>query len=96
MPIYEYRCPQCRVFEVIRPMGGAADFESCPRCEQPARRKMSAPNLSRTGTAAFGLIDSTQHSAWEPRVVTGQLPSSGTQKIQPYTSNPLHKKLPRP
>jgi putative FmdB family regulatory protein len=96
MPVYEYRCQQCPVFEVIRPMASVADVESCPQCGGPARRKISAANLSRTSSAAFRLLDSTQRSAAEPTVVSGQLPPSGTKRVQPFTSNPLHRKLPRP
>ena len=96
MPIYEYFCPQCAAFEVIRPMGAASELQSCPECGQPARRKISAPHLSRTGTAAFQLIDSTHRSASEPQVVNGALPSTGARRAQPYSSNPLHRKLPRP
>ena len=96
MPIYEYSCPQCAAFEVIRPMEAAADVQTCPSCGQEARRKISAPHLSRTGTAAFQLIDSTHRSASEPQVVTGTLPSANSGRTSPYSSNPLHQKLPRP
>lgn len=57
---------------------------------------MSVPNLSKAGTSAFQLIDSSERSASEPQVVTGALPSKSRRKSQPYTSNPLHRKLPRP
>ncbi|MHA7276401.1 FmdB family zinc ribbon protein [Arthrobacter sp. Hz1] len=96
MPIYEYRCPGCSTFEVISPMGATPDLQSCPACGQAARRKISAPNLSKAGSAAFQLIDSTRRSAAEPGVVSGALPSASSRKRQLYTSNPLHSKLPRP
>ncbi|WP_104164522.1 FmdB family zinc ribbon protein [Arthrobacter sp. SX1312] len=96
MPIYEYRCPRCEVYEVIRGMGEAPAEDACPTCGQPARRKISAPHVSRTGTPAFQLIDSTMRSASDPRVVSGALPSTGTNAGPPYSSNPLHQKLPRP
>ncbi|MHA7155663.1 FmdB family zinc ribbon protein [Arthrobacter sp. TMN-50] len=96
MPIYEYRCPDCSIFEVISPMGAASDLRPCPACGQAARRKISAPNLSKTGSAAFQLIDSTQRSASEPPIVSGALPGRSTRQSQRYTSNPLHSKLPRP
>jgi putative FmdB family regulatory protein len=33
MPIYEYRCPQCRhLFEAIRPMGDDGSELDCPEC----------------------------------------------------------------
>ena len=96
MPIYEYRCPACSIFEVISPMGAASDLQSCPTCGHLARRKMSVPNLSKTGSAAFQLIDSSERSASEPQVVSGALPGNPKRPRQPFTSNPLHSKLPRP
>lgn len=96
MPIYEYRCPNCAIFEVILPLGAAEETQTCPTCRQTARRKISAPNLSKTGTSAFKLIESTVRSASEPQVVAGSLPPAGRRKTQPYSSNPLHRKLPRP
>ncbi|SDI40367.1 putative regulatory protein, FmdB family [Arthrobacter subterraneus] len=94
MPIYEYVCPQCDVFEVIQRMGTASEVDACPACGKPVRRKISAPHLAGTGAAAFKLIDSAERSASEPEVVSGALPSTGSRKTQPYSFNPLHKKLP--
>lgn len=96
MPIYEYRCPRCDVYEIIRGMGAAPAEDTCPTCGQAARRKISAPHVARTGTAAFRLIDSTERSASEPRVVSGGIPPSGRGAAPIYSSNPLHQKLPRP
>jgi hypothetical protein len=55
---------------------------------------MSAPHLSRAGSAEFRLIDDSKRSAHEPPVVTA-LPGKGRTRPA-YTSNPLHQKLPRP
>ena len=96
MPIYEYRCTRCEVYEITRAMGAAPAEDTCPTCGQPSRRKISAPHVPRTGTAAFQLIDSTARSASEPHVVSGALPSTGKGAAPIYTTNPLHKKLPRP
>ena len=96
MPIYEYRCPACSIFEVISPMGASSELQPCPTCGQASQRKISVPNLSKTSSAAFQLIDSTHRSASEPQVVSGSLPGGAPRRSQPYTSNPLHHKLPRP
>lgn len=96
MPIYEYRCTRCSIFEMIHPMGAAPDFEPCPTCRAPSTRKISAPNFSHAGSNAARLIDSTIQSASEPQVIKSQLPAGGRRKSQAYTSNPLHQKLPRP
>jgi putative FmdB family regulatory protein len=94
MPIYEYRCPECSVFELICGMGEAPDSTRCPSCGATSPRKMSAPHLSRAGSAEFRLIDDSKRSAHEPPVVTA-LPGKGRTRPA-YTSNPLHQKLPRP
>lgn len=95
MPIYEFKCASCRAFEAVFQMGSAPDVLGCPECGRPAKRRITAPKLSRTGTSAFRLIDQSKRSAHEPEVVTG-LPASGSKKVQPYTGNPLHRNLPRP
>ncbi|MCG2620911.1 zinc ribbon domain-containing protein [Arthrobacter sp. I2-34] len=71
------------------------DSVPCPTCQSPSRRKISAPRLSIAGSAGFKLIDSTKRSAYEPQVVSSP-PATGRRKVQTYTDNPLHKKLPRP
>lgn len=95
MATYEYRCTDGSVFEASHPIGEAPDILSCPLCGEPSRRVFSAPHLSRTGSAAFRLIDSTRRSAAEPEVVDSRIPGS-PRRAQPHTSNPLHRKLPRP
>ncbi len=95
MPIYEYLCPNCSTFEVIGRMGTAADSVDCPQCHSNSRRRITAPNLSRVGTAAFQLIDSANRSAHEPTVVQSPRPGGRVGATQSITSNPLHRKLPR-
>ncbi len=96
MPIYEYRCPRCDVYEIIRALGAAPDAEDCPTCGQPARRLISAPHLSRTNTPSSRLIDAAERSATEPDVITGGIPPSRVRSTPTYSSNPLSRKLPRP
>ncbi|MFO7690121.1 MAG: zinc ribbon domain-containing protein [Cryobacterium sp.] len=96
MPLYEYTCPDCSPFELLLPMGSAPAVTACPACAGDARRRMSAPNLSRAGSATFQLIDSANRSAHEPTVVESRLPGVRTGQSQRFTTNPLHQKLPRP
>ncbi|WP_255408467.1 zinc ribbon domain-containing protein [Cryobacterium sp. N22] len=96
VPIYEFRCDVCARFEQTHPMGSAPDTVDCPTCRAPARRLMSAPHLSAVGSAAFGLIDSTARSAFEPEVVESALPGRRSGAGAQFTANPLHRKLPRP
>jgi hypothetical protein len=83
------------VFEENHAMASVPDTVSCPNCQSPSRRLISVPKLSIAGSAAFKLVDSTKRSAHEPEVVSS-LPAQGQRKVQAYTANPLHKKLPRP
>lgn len=95
MAAYEYRCSDGSLFEASHPIGKAPDTQPCPSCGEPSRRVFSAPHLSRAGSPAFRLIDSADRSSFEPEVVTNRIPGT-PRRVQPYTSNPLHRKLPRP
>ncbi|UWX97430.1 zinc ribbon domain-containing protein [Arthrobacter zhaoxinii] len=103
MPLYAYRCAArgsagftCADFEVQLAMGSAPASLPCPVCGAPARRRFTAPNLSRASSSAYRLIESTQRSAAEPAVVRSPDPLSGTRPAGNITTNPLHRKLPRP
>ncbi|MDD1477709.1 FmdB family zinc ribbon protein [Arthrobacter sp. H16F315] len=96
MATYEYRCPSHEVlFESHHPIGEAPETAACPTCGGVSRRVISRPYLSQSGSAAFKLIDTTVRSAAEPQVVNSRIPGA-PKRVQPYTSNPLHQKLPRP
>lgn len=96
MPIYEYRCADCADFELLLPIGTAPNVAACPTCQGDARRRITAPHLSRTGSSTYQLIDAANRSAHEPDVVDSTKPGVRTGKTQRYTTNPLHQKLPRP
>jgi putative FmdB family regulatory protein len=92
---YEYRCAEGSLFEASHPLGHAPETMPCPSCGGPAHRRISPPHLSRTGSSAFRLIDATERSAAEPEVVDSTIPGT-PRRVQKYSSNPLHRKLPRP
>ncbi|MDK1359873.1 zinc ribbon domain-containing protein [Arthrobacter sp. zg-Y1219] len=108
MPLYAYRCPDCSDhpagsdFEASLAMGEAPGSLPCPVCGAPAPRRFTAPHLSRAYSSAYRLIESTQRSAAEPAVVRS--PADGPRPAGPrpggrrgnITTNPLHRKLPRP
>ncbi len=96
MPIYEYRCPECAIFDLVFAMRSVPDTVGCPTCTAIARRRMSAPRFSRTRSPAFRLIEAAERSASEPEVVNSPAPGRGSGSGLKYTSNPLHQKLPRP
>ncbi|WP_396656525.1 FmdB family zinc ribbon protein [Microbacterium sp.] len=95
MPRYDFRCGCSAEFTATYPMSAVPEVADCPRCGERARRRLTAPHLSRTGSAAFGLIDRAARSAHEPEVVSGSLPGRRRRPGTPVTSNPLHAKLPR-
>ncbi|MGE2836810.1 zinc ribbon domain-containing protein [Mycobacterium sp. SMC-4] len=69
------------------------DVVECPDCGGPARRMMAAPHLGAKGGAAMALHDATRATADRPAVVNAPPP---TTRARPVSTNPLHRKLPRP
>ncbi|KDE99535.1 hypothetical protein Y900_011435 [Mycolicibacterium aromaticivorans JS19b1 = JCM 16368] len=95
MPTYQFRCPGgCPDFSAIYPMADVPGQDACPRCAAPARRLFGAPALGVGRTAAMQLQDRTRASAEHPDVVQ-RLPGAGRRNT-PVTTNPLHRRLPRP
>jgi putative FmdB family regulatory protein len=42
MPIYEYRCPDCRSsFELLRPMTQSGEAAVCPKCGHTSTKAIS-------------------------------------------------------
>ncbi|WP_422743364.1 zinc ribbon domain-containing protein [Mycobacterium sp. WMMD1722] len=68
------------------------DAIECPTCGGPARRMMAAPHL---GGAAMALQDATRATADRPAVVSSP-PPAGSAVRRRVSTNPLHRKLPRP
>src|SRR5215467_8572052 len=97
MPIYEYRCDQHGVFEIIRPLSMARESATCLVCGSEARRVFSVP-MVRTGsrTALLAAMDHSEKSRDEPEVVTS-VPSTGTRRRTPvHPLTPTLRRLPRP
>lgn len=93
MPHYSFRCAEGCTFDVSYSMADVPSATTCPACGGAARRRVSAPYLSRAGDSAYQLIDRTARSAHEPEVVS-RLPAVGAPPRR-ITTNPLHSKLPR-
>jgi len=77
MPLYDYSCPACGVFEKWQPAARAGDPVACPGCGAEARRRYTPPNVVRTPVPVARAIERSERSAYEPRVVTRQ-PGSGS------------------
>ncbi|CAM3064611.1 zinc ribbon domain-containing protein [Prescottella defluvii] len=95
IPLYQFRCAQCGPFDRHFPMATVPDSANCPECESDGRRQITGPRLGRGGSTPMRLLDATARSASEPTVVTGPGPG-GRRAPQKTTTNPLHRKLPRP
>lgn len=49
MPLYEFRCDDCGIFDLWRSMSESMALAHCPDCEAPAKRIFSPPAvLSRS------------------------------------------------
>jgi len=52
LPLYEYECPKCGTFELVRKFADAP-LESCPTCAQPVEKLASAPAIQFKGTGWY-------------------------------------------
>ena len=52
MPLYEYECPKCGTFELVRRFSDAP-LESCPTCARPVEKLVSAPAIQFKGTGWY-------------------------------------------
>ncbi len=65
MPLYDFRCETCGIFEQSRSIQTANDLMLCPTCNTVAKRLISAVGILKTPTQ---LSKRVEQSA-EPRVV---------------------------
>ena len=65
MPLYDFRCETCGVFEQSRSMQTANEPMFCPNCQSVAKRLISAVGILKTPSQ---LSKRVEQSA-EPRVV---------------------------
>jgi putative FmdB family regulatory protein len=93
MPSYEYTCGDCGPFTVRRAMQDVTPTLACPACDLPARRVYTAPNTHRTAPSLRRALDAEEASRHEPRVVESIPARAGRRNV---TTNPLHRRLPRP
>lgn len=97
MAVYEYRCDQDGVFEIMRPLGTAPAAVACPVCNREAPRIVSAPMILSTGRSAWSsAIERAEKTRYEPEVVTS-VPAAGAKRrtrVVPLT--PTLAGLPRP
>ncbi|MFA5958639.1 FmdB family zinc ribbon protein [Hyphomicrobium sp.] len=78
MPIYDYDCPSCGTFAVLRSM---AEFElphDCPGCGSEAERViLTAPAISGMSRARRVAAETNERSSHEPRKSASHAPGCG-------------------
>lgn len=94
MVTYAYRCALDGPFDLRAPMGQAPPRATCPACADDAPRAYVAPRLGSGRGDLVRAIDRAEASADRPEVVS-RLPAAG-RRGAPSTTNPLHRRLPRP
>ncbi|MCG6927077.1 MAG: zinc ribbon domain-containing protein [Acidobacteria bacterium] len=52
MPLYEYECPSCGVFERVQKFSDPI-LTTCPRCQKPVEKLLSAPAIQFKGTGWY-------------------------------------------
>lgn len=65
MPLYDFRCDTCGIFEQSRSIMQASDPMFCPTCQNIAKRLISAVGVLKTPTKLSKRIEQSA----EPRVV---------------------------
>lgn len=70
MPVYQYDCADCGVFEARRPMSQWQRLASCPSCGSSRPRLISAPHIRGDRSAShFKVEERNERSAFEPKLV---------------------------
>ncbi|WHU45294.1 zinc ribbon domain-containing protein [Gordonia sp. L191] len=95
MPTYVFRCDRrCATVERHYSMAAVPEAIDCPDCGDAAPRRVRAPALGAGASTAMRLQDATRSSAETPAVVSS-VPSAARRRT-PVSTNPLHRRLPRP
>ncbi len=69
MPVYEFLCEDCGLFEQRRSFAEAGDSMTCPSCNEEARRIYSMPATKNVPAALSNAMNRVEKSAHEPEVV---------------------------
>jgi putative FmdB family regulatory protein len=97
MALYEYRCEQDGVFEIMRPLGAAPPWVACAVCGSQAVRAISVPRIvSGTRTAWMVAMDQSHKSRYEPEVVSALPPAGAPSRSRTLQMTPALRRLPRP
>jgi len=70
VPLYEYQCPKCGVFEIIRKFSDEP-LTVCPTCGSEIQKLMSAPAIQFKGTGWY-ITDYARKSTGDGKSGQGQ------------------------
>lgn len=79
MPIYEYECSQCGVFEVMQKMSDSP-LKSCEKCGSSVSKKMSLTQFSLKGTGWYSTDYKKSSSASGSSAGSAACGTSGAEK----------------
>lgn len=68
MPVYEYHCHECGVFDQLRPLSEHKAPAHCPQCGQSSARVISLPRLSVISRHQRKAHETNERSQHEPKV----------------------------
>ena len=69
MPLYEYECPRCGLFERMQKFSDPI-LTACPTCEKPVEKLVSAPAIQFKGTGWYVTDYSGKSSGGKDRDAT--------------------------
>jgi putative FmdB family regulatory protein len=73
MPIYEYKCPKCRVVEVMQSIKDAP-LKKCPNCKSKVERMISSTSFVLKGTGWYA----TDYAKKSPAAAESSSATNGT------------------
>jgi putative FmdB family regulatory protein len=68
MPTYDFKCADCGVFSVLKPIAQRAAPQPCPGCGRIAERVLEAPRLALMPQAGRHAAAVNEKSRHEPRL----------------------------
>ncbi len=68
MPLYEFECEECGVFEMFRSVSEASSPAACPECKGEAARVWSVPRISAVSPLQRMAGDRNERSRHAPHV----------------------------
>ena len=71
MPVYDYECPRCGPFTVMRPMAEYDRAAECPGCERESPRAfLTAPYFASMSAERRLALATNERSAHAPRLLS--------------------------